>query len=77
MMRGAIAAAGLGLALLLAGLSGAKADDPKPHSALDMWIDDGDSSDSRKDVDEVSRALPPTGPSTPVPYCGPSALECP
>ncbi len=33
--------------------------------------------EQRKDVDEVSRPLPPSGPATPVPFCGPSAPICP
>jgi hypothetical protein len=31
----------------------------------------------RKDVDEVSRPQPPSGPATPVPYCSPGSPICP
>jgi hypothetical protein len=37
----------------------------------------GDIVKQRKDVDEVSRPLPPSGPATPVPYCSPGAPICP
>jgi hypothetical protein len=65
--------------LLLAGIlsSGAWADDAKPSSALESWLGGYDTSDSRKDVRETSRPLPPSGPATPVPYCGPSSPQCP
>jgi hypothetical protein len=33
--------------------------------------------EQRRDVDEVSRPPPPSGPATPVPYCSPSAPICP
>ncbi len=46
-------------------------------TALDFWIDDRYSPDTRKDVEEAGRALPPGGPATPIPYCGPSAPVCP
>jgi len=31
----------------------------------------------RKDIDEVSRPLPPYGPATPVPFCSPGSPICP
>jgi hypothetical protein len=31
----------------------------------------------RKDVDEVSRPQPPSGPATPVPFCSPGQPICP
>jgi hypothetical protein len=31
----------------------------------------------RRDVDEVSRPEPPSGPATPSPFCSPSAPICP
>ena len=31
----------------------------------------------RKDVDEVSRPQPPSGPATPVPFCSPGSPICP
>jgi len=31
----------------------------------------------RKDADETSRPLPPSGPATPVPFCSPGAPICP
>ena len=31
----------------------------------------------RKDVDEVSKPQPPSGPATPVPYCSPGSPICP
>ena len=39
------------------------------------WLPGRD--EGRKDVREVSIPLPPSGPATPVPYCGPSAPVCP
>lgn len=31
----------------------------------------------RKDVDEVSRPQPPSGPATPIPFCSPGSPICP
>ena len=33
--------------------------------------------EQRKDVDEVSRPQPPSGPATPVPFCSPGQPICP
>jgi len=76
-MQRALIRTSIALLAMLAAASIAVADDAKEGSALDIWIGDGDTSDSRKDVDQVTRPLPPSGPATPVPYCGPSAIECP
>lgn len=37
----------------------------------------GPTNSGRKDVREVTMPPPPSGPATPVPYCGPSAPVCP
>jgi len=31
----------------------------------------------RKDVDEVARPQPPSGPATPIPFCSPGSPICP
>lgn len=77
-MKSAAIRTGFALFALIPLVSAASAQGAAPGSALDNWIiGQGDTSDSRKDVDQVSRPLPPSGPATPVPYCAPSAVECP
>ena len=45
-------------------------------TALDLYVG-GTVESGRRDVREVSRSAPPSGPATPVPYCGPSSPICP
>jgi hypothetical protein len=49
--------------------------DDQSGTALDFWIAGWDTSDSRKDVDEVSQPPPPSGPASII--CGPSDPFCP
>jgi hypothetical protein len=75
-MTRAIVRASIVLSLLFPAFSGAWAEDPKPGSALDIYVNHGDTSLSRKDVDESARPLPPSGPITPPPYCNPAVPTC-
>jgi hypothetical protein len=81
-MKRAIVLVGLVFAASLAGHPAVSAGKEKRHvlppviPVLKPYDDDG-TSDSRKDVPEVTRPLPPSGPSIPIPYCGPSAPQCP
>lgn len=49
--------------------------DSQGKTALDFWIAGYDTSDSRKDVGEVSQGPAPSGPATTI--CGPSDPFCP
>ena len=42
----------------------------------DWWLP-GPGNEGRQDVREATLPSPPTGPATPVPYCGPSSPTCP
>lgn len=78
----------IGLVLLLAmGASaafaqedGEEADDTLLGEELilfpDLWLP-GPGTEGRKDVRAVTMPPPPSGPATPVPYCGPSSPVCP
>ena len=48
-----------------------------PDGAFDRPMASAQVFEQRKDVDEVSRPLPPYGPATPVPFCSPGSPICP
>jgi hypothetical protein len=77
MMKRALLRAGLAgvLAFAAASVAGAaNGDSVRPKHLTVIW---GDTFQQRKDVDEVSRPLAPSGPTTPSPLCGPSSPTCP
>ena len=43
----------------------------------DLWFPGGDGNDGRQDVREATLPPPPSGPATPVPFCGPGDPVCP
>ena len=49
--------------------------DRRNATALDLWVAGQDTSDSRKDVLEVTRPLPPRGPASF--HCSPGSPICP
>lgn len=82
-MRRAVFGACMALTMALGSMGWAQTQQPAPSqgrnspTALDFWMADQDTSDSRKDVAETSRTPPPSGPATLMPYCGPSSIICP
>ena len=67
---------GLALAIGVSASSGAWAGSNLGRS-LQASITAGEIVEQRKDVDEVTRPQPPSGPATPVPYCSPGSPICP
>jgi hypothetical protein len=68
--------AGLALSIAVTASSGwatTKRHTAKIHQSITTAGEPG----QRKDVDEVSRPSPPTGPSSEVIVCNPSAVDCP
>ncbi len=49
--------------------------DDRNATALDFWVAGRDTSDSRKDVQETTRPLPPSGPASF--SCSPGSPICP
>ena len=80
-MKRAILGSCLALAVsFAASVAWAQAQPPQDEpnkTALELWIAGEDQSDSRKDAEENTIPLPPSGPATPIPYCGPSDPICP
>jgi hypothetical protein len=73
MMRSLLSSLILGAALVAQAGAGHAAGVPQVQLVAGL----GDSVAQRQDVDEGSKAPPPSGPATPAPNCGPSSPSCP
>ena len=65
------------VALMAAAPTAGLAADAGIADALSAWPESARVVLQRKDVDEVSRPQPQSGPATPVPFCGPGDPICP
>jgi hypothetical protein len=74
-MKQALIRAGLTLSMALASSAGWAAA-PDLTAKQQQWAISGDIVQQRKDVDEISRPPPPTGPATTT-LCSPSSPVCP
>jgi hypothetical protein len=68
--------AGLALSLMLASTA-VWATAPDLAASQQEWAISGDVYQQRKDVDEVSRPSPPSGPTSQTIICSPSTPGCP
>jgi len=69
-MKRALAITGLAILTATAAASAGWA------KSIDLSVADRGVFQQRKDVDEVSRPLPPSGPITPSPFCNPASVLC-
>ena len=75
-MKQGLLRAGLTLSLTLASTS-VWATAPHLNAKQQEWAISGDVVQQRKDVDEVSRPPPPSGPTSQTIVCSPSVPDCP
>jgi hypothetical protein len=76
-MRDILLSIGLALAMAVAASASAGAADLSRAGLEEAFSPSGTIVEQRKDVDEIARPEPPSGPATPVPYCSPGSPICP